>query len=82
MVHILKNLYGYEDPEYPICVNIMTGSVITSDDCPILWVSNLQIEVFLLTLHYDYVVLSKSLRGVLPLNSIIKEVIVSLNLDV
>ena len=51
MVHILKNLYGYEDPEYPICVNTMTGSVITSDDCPILWVSNLQIEVCLLTLH-------------------------------
>ena len=58
-----------------------TGYVITFAGCPLLFVSKLQTEVALSTLHAEYVALSQSLRDLLPLKSLITEVFTRLNID-
>ena len=50
-------------------------------NCPILWMSKLQTEIALSTLHSEYVALSHSVRALLPLKSLIKEVIDTLGID-
>ena len=46
-----------------------------------MWVSKLQTEIALSTLHYEYVALSHSVRSLIPLKSLIKEVIDNLVID-
>ena len=46
-------LWGHEDPQDPIFARIRTGFVVTFANCPLLWVSKLQIEIALSTLHSD-----------------------------
>ena len=48
---------------------------------PLLWVSKLQTEIALSTLHSEYVDLSHSVRVLLSLKSLIKEVIDNLGID-
>ena len=50
-------------------------------NCPLLWVSKLQTYISLSTLHYEYVSLSHYFRALLPLESLIKEVIYNLGID-
>ena len=50
-------------------------------DCPLLWVSKLQTEIALYTLHSEYATLSRYVRELLPLKSLIKEVIEKLVID-
>ena len=66
-------LWGQEDPLDPICVRSRTGFVITMANCPLVWVSKLQTEIALSTLHAEYVTLSQSLREFLPLKDFVKE---------
>ena len=68
-------LWGHEDPQDPICARSRNGFVVNFANCTLLWVSKLQTEISLSTLHYDYVALSHYVRALLPLKSIIKEVI-------
>ena len=49
--------------------------MITFANCPLLWVSKLQTEIALSTLHSEYVTLLHSVRALLSLKSLIKEVI-------
>ena len=58
-----------------------TGYVITFAGCPLLFVSKIQTEVALSTLHAEYVTLSQSLRDLLPLKSLITEVLSRLKID-
>ena len=44
-------LWGHEDPQDPICAISRTGFVVTFANCPLLWVSKLQTEIDLSTLH-------------------------------
>ena len=74
-------LRGHEDPQDPICAISRTGFVVNFANCPLLWVSKLQTEIALSTLHYGYVALSNSVRALLPLKSLIKEVIDNLGID-
>ena len=74
-------LWGHEDPQYPICAISRTGFVVTFANCPLLWVSKLQREISLSTLYSEYVALSHSVRALLPLKSLIKEVIDNLVID-
>ena len=74
-------LWGNEDPQDPICARSRTGFVITFANCPLLWVSKLQTEIALSTLHSEYVALSYSVRALIPLKSLIKEVIDNLGID-
>ena len=75
-------LYGVEDNQDPICVKSRTGYVITFANCPLLFVSKLQTEVALSTLHAEYVALSQSLRDLLPLKSLITEVFSRLKINI
>ena len=75
-------LWGHENPQDPICARSRTGFVVTFANCPLLWVSKLQTEIALSTIHSEYVALSHSVRALLPLKSIIKEVIDNLGIDI
>ena len=54
---------------------------MTFSNCPLLWVSKLHTEIFLSTIHLEYVALYHSVRVLIPLKSLIKEVIDNLGID-
>ena len=68
-------LWVNEDPQYPICAGSITGFVVNFANFPLLWVSKLQTDIAIYTLHYEYVALSHSVRALPPLKSLIKELI-------
>ena len=74
-------LWGHEDPQDPICARSRTIFVVTFSNCYLLWMSKLRTEIALSTLHSDYVALSHYIRALLPLKSLIKEVIYNLGID-
>ena len=74
-------LWGHEDPQDPICARSRNGFVVTFSKCPLLWLSKLKTEIALSTLHSEYVTFSHSVIEVLPLKSLIKEVIDNLGID-
>ena len=53
-------MWGHENPQYPICARSRTGFVITFANSTLLWVSKIQIEIVLSTLHSEYVALSQT----------------------
>ena len=55
--------------------------MLTFANCPLLWVSKIQTDIALSTLHSKYLALSHSVRALLPLKSIIKEVIDYFGID-
>ena len=56
--------------------------MVTSVNLPLLWVSILHTDIALSTLYYEYVSLYHSIRELLPLKSIIKEVLENLVIDI
>ena len=74
-------LWGHENPQDPICDRSRTGFVATFANCPLLWVSKIQTDIALSTLQSEYAALSHSVRALLPLKSLIKEVIDNLGID-
>ena len=68
-------LLVHEYPQDPISSESRTGFVVKFSNCPLLWVSKLQTDIALSTLHSEYEALSHSVRALLPLKSLIKEVI-------
>ena len=81
LMQIFTGLWGHENPQDPIYENSRTGFVVTFSNCPLLWVSKLYTKIALSTLHFEYVALSHSVRALLPLISLIKEVIENLVID-
>ena len=55
--------------------------MVTFVSFPLMWVSKLQTFISLSTLHSEYVVLSRSVRALLALKILIKEVIYNLGID-
>jgi hypothetical protein len=51
-----------------------TGYILMYANCPILWVSRLQTEIALSTAEAEYIALSQSLRDVIPLITLLKEI--------
>jgi len=51
-----------------------TGYVIMYAGCPLLWCSKLQTEIALSTTEAEYIALSQSLREVIPLMTLLKEI--------
>ena len=51
-----------------------TGCIVTLGENPILWVSKLHSEVAVSTTEAKYIVLSQSIRELLPVKRILKEV--------
>ena len=69
-------LWGHKNPQDPICDMSRTRFVVTFAYCPLLWVSKLQTDIALSALKYEYVALYHCIRALLPLKSLIKEIIV------
>jgi len=68
-------LYGQEPDDNIQAAQSRTGYVITIAKCPMLWKSQLQTEVALSTTHAEYVALSQCMRVIIPLTSLVKEVL-------
>ena len=64
-------LWVHEDPRDTIYARSRTGFVVTFANFPLLWVSKIQTEIALSTLHSKYVALSHYVRALLPLKSLI-----------
>ena len=56
--------------------------MVTFDNFYLLWVLKIHTDIALFTLHYEYVALYHSIRALLPLKSIIKELIDNLVIDI
>ena len=50
-----------------------TGYVICYANCPVIWASKLQAEIALSTTESEYIALSQSLRDVIPLIGLLRE---------
>ena len=74
-------LWEHEDPQDPICARSRTGFLVTFANFNLLWMSKLQTEIALSTIHSEYVAFSHSIRALLSLKSLIKEVIDNLGID-
>ena len=69
------------DPDSsPTSAKSRTGFIITLGGCPILWKSQLQTEISLSTLEAEYSALSMSMHNLLPLRSLLLEVLSTLKL--
>ena len=55
----------------PSTAKSRTGYVVMFANCPIVWVSKLQIQVALITTEAEYISLSQSLREGIPLVQIV-----------
>ncbi len=75
-------LWGTKSPDDPISVKSRTGYVITVAGCPILWVSKLQSLISLSTLESEYIALSHALRDLIPLRSLLAEVLSQFQSDI
>ena len=71
-------LWVHENTEDPICASSRNRFVVNFSNCPLLWVSKLQTEIALSTLHSEYGALTHSVIALLPLKILIKEVIKNL----
>ena len=74
-------LWGHENHQDHIFGRTRTGYVATFTNCILLWKSKIHTEIYLSTLHSVYVSLYCSVRALLPLKSITKEVIENLGID-
>ena len=62
------------ESENPVNVLSRTGFVITYGRCPLVWSSKLQTECALSTAEAEYIALSQSLREVIPLMRLLREI--------
>ena len=80
----LKQLNCYVDADFagaytaeisndPTICRSRTGFVILYASCPVLWTSKLQTEIALSTVEAEYIALSQSLRELIPMKEILKE---------
>ena len=74
-------LYGAEDVDDPMSVRSRTGYVILLANCPLLWSSRLQSEISVSTLESEFVALSASMRSLIPMKRLVREVLGGMNLS-
>ena len=74
-------LWGHDNSQDPSCDKIRTGCVVTYSNFPLLLVSKIHTDIALYNLYYEYVVLYTYVRYLIPLKSIIKEVVDKLVMD-
>jgi Reverse transcriptase (RNA-dependent DNA polymerase) len=67
-------LFSVEDKQKPISVKSRTGYVITYRDAPLMWVSKMQTQVALSTMEAEYIALSQSMRDLIPIREVLKEI--------
>jgi hypothetical protein len=67
-------LFSVEDKQDPISVKSRTGYVITYRDAPLMWASKMQTQVALSTMEAEYIALSQSMRDLIPIREVLKEI--------
>ena len=67
------NYLVYPDQD-PGSTKSRTGYVIFYQGCPILWVSKMQTQCALSTMESEYLALSQSMRDLIPLREVLKEI--------
>jgi hypothetical protein len=67
-------LFSVKDKQDPTSVKSRTGYVITYRGAPLLWASKMQTQVALSTMEAKYIALSQSMRDLIPIREILKEV--------
>jgi hypothetical protein len=68
-------LFSVEDSESPVSVKSRTGYVIMYRGSPLLWASKLQTQIALSTMESEYIALSQSMRDLIPIREILKEIL-------
>jgi Reverse transcriptase (RNA-dependent DNA polymerase) len=66
-------LWLQEDQQDPLSVKSRTGYLISIGGCPLTWTSKLQTEVALSTMEAEYIALSQSMRELLPIRELVRE---------
>jgi hypothetical protein len=66
-------LFSVEDKQDPISVKSRTGYVIMYRGAPLLWASKMQTQVALSTMEAEYIALSQSMRDLIPIREVLKE---------
>ena len=66
-------IYSHLTNQDPSSTKSRTGYVILYQGCPILWVSKMQTQCALSTMESEYLALSQSMRDLIPLREIMKE---------
>ena len=67
-------LFSVEDKQDPVSVKSRTGYVITYRGAPLMWASKMQTQVALSTMEAEYIALSQSMRDLIPIREVLKEV--------
>ena len=73
-------LWKVENPQDPISVKSRSGHLIMFMDCPLLWTSKLQTQIALSTMEAEYIALSNSMRDLISIRAILKEIISTVKL--
>ena len=74
-------LWKHEDDQDPVCVKSTTGYVMNIGGFPFNWLSNIQKEISLQNLEYEYIALYQAMRYLIPLSQFIQEVGTQLNME-
>ncbi len=73
-------LHGRDPDRSPSSAKSRTGYIITRGGCPIFWKSHLQSEISLSTLKAEYSALSSAMRTLLPLRTMLLEIVAAVKL--
>ena len=73
--------WGIENDQDPVSVKSRTGYVIMFMGCPLLWTSKMQTQIALSTMEAEYLALSASMRDLIPLREVVKEILTQVLVD-
>ena len=73
--------WGIENDQDPVSVKSRTGYVIMFMGCPLLWTSKMQTQIALSTMEAEYLALSASMRDLIPLREVVKEILTQVLID-
>ena len=74
-------LWVHEKSQDSFCNRSRTGFVVKFSNCTLLWMSKINTEIALSTLHSRYVALSHYIRSLITLKILIKDVIENLGIE-
>jgi hypothetical protein len=67
-------LFSVEDRQQPISAKSRTGYIIMYYCVPVLWVSKMQTQIALATMEAEYIVISQSMRDLIHIREILKDI--------
>ena len=81
LIQILRDCGDMKSLKILIVLGVELDFLVTFDNCSLLWVPKIHTDIALYILLSEYVALYHYVRAVLPLKSLIKEVIFNLAID-